>query len=981
MRRALHANPIQFTSNAVKGDEETLALQAIEFWSCVCGKEIELQELESPESGDSGPSHSGIPKKALLLETLLKQKEDQDQDDTITNIYMAGGTCLVLFARTVGGMGNIFSISLSLDTIITRCWDCATGQASYICNLEDNLHALQTELAELKELRSDLMSKVRIAEDEQQLKRLDQVEGWLQRAETLIADADKLIVQSPQHVEKLCMGGCCSRHPRSTHKFGKQIARILQEVKHLKELKRDFSDVASKPPLPSATQRPSEPTVGLESNFNHVWSSLQKEQVGVIGIYGLGGVGKTTLLNQINNKFHDMSHDYHVIWAVASQNQPIEKVQDQIAKRIGLLAEDRKSIEEKAEAIFKVLCKKKFALLLDDIWEWFDLTRAGVPLPTQQNGSKVIFTTRRLDVCCQMQPNMDNNIRVECLPPGEALKLFEEKVGAETLQMHPDICKLAEAVVEECAGLPLALITIGRAMASKKTPREWEFAIEALRQSTASAFPRVGKEMYPKLKFSYDCLPDEKVKSCFLYCSLYPEDHIIEKDELIHCWIGDGILDKHTNLSSARNEGHFIIGSLIEACLLEKGANNNGVKMHDVIRDMALWIGGESKKVFVKSGVRLKELPEADKWEEAIRMSLMDNKIENLTEILACPYLQTLFLGRNPLKVIINDFFNFMPMLRVLDLSHNPRLEELSVGIAKLVSLEHLNLSFTGIRKLPVELKALAKLKYLNLEWIGSLSVIPQRLISSFSKLQVLKMEGCGYGCSLVLEEMEHFKYLNVLTITFRSDSELEKTVGFNKFFSRAIESVTLEDFRDSRSLNILALTNVQHLQRLSLSHCEDLEEVKIESNIIKGAGCFHRLGFVFLFDCNQLRDVSWVVFAPHLEVLMIHDCKSLEEIISEEKLGEVTKSKANTNLFSKLEAFYLFSLPKMKTIYRHALPFPQLEEIIIRKCPMLKKLPLNSNSAKGQRLVIEGEEGWWKDVEWEDESTRIAFLPSFKPR
>ncbi|PPD74125.1 hypothetical protein GOBAR_DD28947 [Gossypium barbadense] len=828
-------------------------------------------------------------------------------------------------------MGNIFSISLSLDPIITRCSDCATGQASYICNLEDNLHALQAEVAGLKELRSDLMSRVRIAEDEQQHKRLNQVEGWLSRAETLINDADQLIVQSPQHVENLCMGGCCSTHPRSSIKFGKQIAKKLQEVKDRKE-NGDFSGVASKPPLPSATERPSEPTVGLESNFNKVWSCLQKEQVGIIGIYGLGGVGKTSLLSQINNKFHDTTHDYHVIWAVASQDRPIERVQDQIAKRIGLSNEGWKSIEEKAEDIFQVLCKKKFALLLDDIWEWFDLTRAGVPLPTQKNGSKVIFTTRGLDVCCQMQPNRDNNIRVECLPPGEAFKLFEEKVGSETLRMHPDICKLAETVVEECAGLPLALITIGRAMASKKTPREWEYAIEALRQSPASAFPRVGQEMYPKLKFSYDCLPDERFRSCFLYCSLYPEDDPIIKDELVDCWIREGLLDEHTILSNAKNQGHFIIGSLIDSCLLEEGQYNDRVKMHDVIRDLALWIAGESEKekFFVKSGVQLKEQPKAKKWEEVTRMSLMENQIENLTEILECPNLQTLFLGSNDLK--------------------------------------------------PVELKALAKLKYLNLEWTEDLEMIPQQLISSFSKLQVLKMEGCGYGCLLVLEEMEHLKYLNVLTLTFRSASEFEKASRFNKFFSCAIERVSLEGFRDSRSLNIMALAKLQHLHALSLSSCKDLEEVKIERNIIEGAGCFHSLRSVMVEECNNLRDVSWVTLAPHLEALWIGECNGLEEIISEEKLGEVAELKGNLNLFSKLEILFLHYLPKLKTIYHHALPFPQLKEIRIVECPMLKKVPLNSNSAKGQRLTIEGEEEWWKDVEWEDESTQIAFLPSFKP-
>ncbi|TYI41448.1 hypothetical protein ES332_A01G022100v1 [Gossypium tomentosum] len=833
-------------------------------------------------------------------------------------------------------MGNIFSISLSLDTIITRYWDSAVGKAAFLSKLEENLHALKNKVEELKAIRTYLMSRVRVAEDEQQLRRLPQVDLWLQRANRVIADADQLIVQSPQQVEKLCMGGCCSRHPRSTHKFGKQIATILQEVKDMKE-KGDFSDVACKPPIPSANKRPSEPTVGLESYVDQVWSYIQNELVGISGIYGLGGVGKTTLLNQINNKFHDTTHDYLVIWAVASQDRPIEKVQDEIAKRIGLSNErwKSKSLDEKAGDICSRLYNRRFALLLDDIWEWFDLTRAGIPIPTLDNDCKVIFTTRRLDVCCQMQPNMDNNIRVACLPSGEAFKLFEEKVGSETLQMHPDIHNIAEAVVEECAGLPLALITIGRAMASKKTSREWEYAIEVLRQSAASVFPGVGKEMYLKLKFSYDCLPDERLRSCFLYCSLYPEDHLIEKDELVDCWIGEGLLDEHTNLSSARNQGHFIIGSLIDACLLEK-EDNHRVKMHDVIRDMALWIAGESEKenFFVKSGVQLKEQPKAKKWEEVTRI--------------------------NDLKVIMDDFFNFMPMLRVLDLSHNMKLEELPVGIAKLVSLEHLNLSFTGIRKLPVELKTLAKLKYLNLEWTPYLEMIPQQLISSFSKLQVLKMEGCSYGCLLVLKEMEHLKYLNVLTISFRSASELERASRFNKSFSCAIEAVSLVNFRHSRSLTIMALANLQHLCTLTLSRCMDLEKVKIERNIIKGVGCFHSLRSVILDECNHLRDVK--------------------EIISEEKLGEVAELKGNSNLFSKLEILCLHNLAKLKTIYHHALPFPQLKKIRIVKCGMLKKLPLNSNSTKGQRLVIEGEEGWWKNVEWKDESTRIAFLPSFKP-
>ncbi|CAH2054460.1 unnamed protein product [Thlaspi arvense] len=98
----------QLTSNAVKGDEESVALQAVEFWSTICDEEIDRQEYDSPDTGDSSPPHSSFIEKALphlapmLLETLEKQEEDQDHDDDVWNISMAGGTCLGLVARTVG---------------------------------------------------------------------------------------------------------------------------------------------------------------------------------------------------------------------------------------------------------------------------------------------------------------------------------------------------------------------------------------------------------------------------------------------------------------------------------------------------------------------------------------------------------------------------------------------------------------------------------------------------------------------------------------------------------------------------------------------------------------------------------------------------------------------------------------------------------------------------------------------------------------
>ncbi|KMT12381.1 hypothetical protein BVRB_5g103140 [Beta vulgaris subsp. vulgaris] len=125
----------ELTSKAVKGDEEVVALQAIEFWSSICDEEIEIQESFGGQSDQSEPPHSRFIEKALqflvpmLLETLLKQEEDQDQDDSIWNLSMAGGTCLCLVARTVGDaiVGLVMPfVEANISSPEWRCREAAT---------------------------------------------------------------------------------------------------------------------------------------------------------------------------------------------------------------------------------------------------------------------------------------------------------------------------------------------------------------------------------------------------------------------------------------------------------------------------------------------------------------------------------------------------------------------------------------------------------------------------------------------------------------------------------------------------------------------------------------------------------------------------------------------------------------------------------------------------------------------------------------
>ncbi|ESR40548.1 hypothetical protein CICLE_v10027428mg, partial [Citrus x clementina] len=849
------------------------------------------------------------------------------------------------------------------------------------------------------------MARVANAEN-QQMRQLNTVQGWLSRVEAVETEVGELMRDSSQEVDKLCPGGCCSKNCKSSFKFGKRVAKTLQLVNNLMG-EGAFDAVAEKVRPPAVDQRPCEPTVGLESMFDKVWRCLGEEQVGIIGLYGMGGVGKTTLLTKINNKLLGAPNDFDVvIWVVVSKDLQLEKIQEKIGRRIGFLDESWKngSLEDKASDILRILSKKKFLLLLDDIWERVDLTKVGVPFPDPENKSKIVFTTRFLEICGAMKAH--EFLKVECLGPEDAWRLFRENLRRDVLDNHPDIPELARSVAKECAGLPLALITIGRAMACKKTPHEWHHAIQVLRRSS-SEFPGMGKEVYPLLKFSHDSLPDDTIRSCLLYCGLFPEDYRIRKSELIDCWIGEGFLDQYDR-SGAYNEGYYIIGILLHACLLEEEegdiaeekSGEHVVKMHDVIRDMVLWIAckieKEKENFLVHAGLGLTEAPEIQNWRNVRRMSLMKNKIENLSETPTCPHLLSLFLSDNSLKMIAGDFFQFMPSLRVFNMSNNHLLWKLPSGISTLVSLEHLDLSGTAITHLPIELQKLVNLKCLNLEYMYNLNQFPRLVMSAFSKLQVLRMFDCGGskierlksnvlfgGHQFLVEELMGMKHLMALTITLKSWEALQELL-ISQELQRCTQSLFLRCFNDSKSLDIFCLACLHNLNKLYVAgrkHLEDFQMTVQRSSVNQLARGFHSLHTVKVGFCFKLKDLTWLVFAPSLKSMVVLSCCNMEQIIKAEKLSQLHHHpERKKSVFAKLQFLSLENLRNLCCINWEALAFPNLKEIRVEGCPKLFKLPLDSNSAKGCKVVIKGEENWWKKLQWEDQDTQDAFLSCFKP-
>ncbi|CBI36497.3 unnamed protein product, partial [Vitis vinifera] len=557
-------------------------------------------------------------------------------------------------------------------------------------------------------------------------------------------------------------------------------------------------------------------------------------------------------------------------------------------------------------------------------------------------------------------------IQVKSLTWKDSWDLFQKYVGKDVLNSDPEIFELAEMVAKECCGLPLAIITIGRAMASKVTPQDWKHAIRVL-QTCASNFPGMGHRVYPLLKYSYDSLPSKIVQSCFLYCSLFPEDFFIFKVVLIYQWICEGFLDEFDDTDGARNQGFNIISTLVHACLLEESSDNRFVKVHDVVRDMALWITsemGEMKgKLLVQTSAGLTQAPDFVKWTTIERISLMDNRIEKLTGSPTCPNLSTLLLDLNSdLQMISNGFFQFIPNLRVLSLS-NTKIVELPSDISNLVSLQYLDLSGTEIKKLPIEMKNLVQLKTLILLAEGGIE---------------------SYGNESLVEELESLKYLTDLSVTIASASVFMRFLSSRKLLT-CTHAICLKMFKGSSSLNLSSLEYLKDLGGLKMEDLDSLREIKFDwtgkgketvgySSLNPKVKCFHGLRRVVINRCQMLKNLTWLIFAPNLLYLTIGQCDEIEEVI-----GKGAEDGGNLSPFTKLKRLELNGLPQLKNVYRNPLPFLYLDRIEVVGCPKLKRLPLNSNSANQGRVVMVGKQEWWNELEWEDEATLTTFLPSFK--
>ncbi|KAH0989022.1 hypothetical protein GBA52_000505 [Prunus armeniaca] len=838
-------------------------------------------------------------------------------------------------------------------------WSPVKRGFGYMVHYKRSIQSLNIQIEKLQEIKNgfqDLVDAFQMNGEEVK----PEIKKWFEDANKAITDAAQL--SGKAEASQNCAREMC---PNLGWRYssGKKVIKQIAAVKKLQK-EGKFETISVQVPHPIEIESTMS-TGGFQAfgstrkAMDQVMTALKDDKVTVIGVYGMGGVGKTTMVKQVGAQARKDGLFDHVIMAVFSQNPDLMKIQGQLSDMLGLKLREETELGRAGRLKERILRGNKTLIILDDIWNASqNLTSVGIPSPIELQGcnSKVLLTTRRLNVCHVMKSHV--KVHLDVLSVEDSWNLFTKEAGRSfDSRTSYDV---ARKVAGECAGLPIALIAVARALGDKDL-EEWKEATRRLERSQPATLEDEG-EVFKCIKLSFDYLKGEDAKSCFLLCSLFPEDSHIAIQDLFSYGFGYGLFRDGMTLEEARARAHSVIKYLKASSLLLDGETEQYVRMHDVIRDMAISIGlSELGHGFlVKAGWDLKLWPN-DADEGCSTISLKYNCISKLPEDLVCPKLQILLLDNNgTLHEIPETYFQGMNALRILDLSKT------SISFLPLLVLD------TSINTLPswfnsVVTETAKKIIYTKCRGLNNF--LAEYATERLHGLISLRVQYCNGMLSLmnttttVVPNRPVFENLEELYVTEMEDLK-ELCVGVLPHGS--LGNLKLLEVSACKVLSTFLQPNLwQKLQNLEVVIIERMprleyvfqsEGVKEEQTVFrkwremklsflpelkciwKGPAqyaIFHNLKFLSASLCTKLKsifttDVSQCLL--QLEELQIKYCSSLETVI-----GPSAGTLEKKIIFPQLRNLTLQWLPELKSFYSGGsggVECPSLELLNVYKCP-----------------------------------------------
>ncbi|KAL6626476.1 hypothetical protein ACP70R_030202 [Stipagrostis hirtigluma subsp. patula] len=814
------------------------------------------------------------------------------------------------------------------------------------------------------------------------------VRDWLRRLRDVAHDIDDLLDE--------CRTDLCAarRRRRGSKKTACGFAttdlcflRSLSMARRLRSLRRELDAVAAgrdrlrlhpgihPPAHPSAPPRretismvDESKTVGRtadkEELMRLVLDAASEEDVSVIPIVGIGGLGKTTLAQLVFNDRRANDEVFNPrIWVSMSVDFSFRTLVQPIVSA-SKEKFDIANLEAVASFLSRTFTGMKYLLVLDDVWsenqeEWEKLRML---LKDGKRGSKIIVTTRSRKVAMMVRtvpPFVLKGLSDEDCWELFRCKAFEE--GEENL--HPNLVRIGKEIVQKCGGVPLAAKALGSMLRFKRNEESWI----AVKDSEIWQLDKEKRSeeslILPSLKLTYDQMPPD-LKQCFAYCSVFPRNYEIDRDKLIQQWISLGLVEPPKygcqSVSDKANDcfEHLVWMSFLqeveEIDLSKKELEEDGnvkYKMHHLVHDLAQSVAGDevqkinSKQVNNRAeGCRYASLsddmglPEVSMFRKVralhswgcdvdIKLVLHGGCLRVLdlrgSPIIELPHsvgklkhLRYLDISLSPIETLPNSI-SCLHNLHTLHLSNCKNLRFLPMSICSLENLETLNLSACSLHNLPDSIEHLQNLQNLNMSFCNFLETLPNS-IGELQSLHVLNLKGCGKLKSLpdAICNLQNLQLLNLSQCGILQ--ELPKNIG--------------------------DLSNLLHL---NLSQCNDLESIPVS------IGCITRLHTLNMSHCSSLSEIPGSIGGlQDLQVLILsHHSSSLSLPISTGRLPnlqtldlswnigleELPESIGNLNNLKILILFQCWSLRKLPD---SIINLVMLESLNLVGCEQLTKLP-----------------------------------------
>ncbi|KAM5573635.1 hypothetical protein ABKV19_013265 [Rosa sericea] len=732
--------------------------------------------------------------------------------------------------------------------------------------------------------------------------------------------------------------------------------------------------------LPTTTESTGDFTVfeATRQAMDQLMKALKDNKVTAVGVYGMGGVGKTTLVEHVGQEARKQGLFDRVIMVTVNQTPDLKRIQGILADRLGIKLMNETDEGRASRLYSEIMRRNKTLIILDNVWGIINLPSIGIPTydNLQSCNSKVLLTTRRQNVCHAMISQ--ENIILNSLSKEDSWTLFVKY--ARMSFESTDFEDVARKLAGECGGLPVALIAVARALGDKDLT-EWKHAAQRLEKSQVANREDEGVA-FKCIKLSYDFLKHEDSKSCFLLCCLFPEDYDIQIEDLFKYGIGKGLFKDAATIQEARGEADLVAKHLIHSSLLLDSEYDGCVRMHDVIRDTAIQItqSEDEDGFLVKAGCGLKIWP-CRLGEGHTAISLMKNDIRELPEELVCPKLQILLLQENDdLDQIPDTFFENTSSLRVVDLSYTSvsslsksfihlsnlqglyldscqNISDISV-LKNLKKLEILSMKEYPLKELSTEIGNLTNLRVLDVSGQGSVGEgivrIPSGVISKLRKLEELclhcgfwdwgsNVEGEGETTNVSFDEVTSLPYLNNLKICISDVKCFPKGVRVNP-------SWTCFDIcigRDRKTRNIIR----------ELRHLSWHDGPVYSRSLVLDTTISMLPAWFFNVVTKNIEKLVYVNFTGLNNIFMeyhhgrLHSLKHLSVIGPNENLEalflvDIRRRDQNKAVFEKLEELHLDSMDSLKELCSGELPSRSLwnlKVLKVRDCPNLGNVLLPS--------------------------------------